>query len=208
MSWNTFLLFAPACFAINLAFGPNNLLSLTYGMRSGVRVAAVAALGRLVAFALMIFLAAIGLGAVLAASEQAFSVVKWAGAAYLVWLGVKILRASGKGEAVARDTFSRQPLATLVAQEFWTAIGNPKAILVFTAFFPQFIDLNAYGASFAVMGATFLLLEIVAIVLYALLGRRLGSFARTGRTLTWFNRVSGSTMVAFGVALAFARRPA
>ncbi|MGO4572047.1 LysE family translocator [Microvirga sp. 2TAF3] len=208
MSWNTFLLFAPACFAINLAFGPNNLLSLTYGMQSGVRIAAFAAAGRLIAFALMIVLAAIGLGAVLAASELAFTVVKWIGAAYLVWLGIRILRAT-KVEAVeAKEASPRRPLPALVVQEFWTAIGNPKAILVFTAFFPQFLDLDAYGASFAVMGVTFLALEIVAVILYALLGQRLGSLARTGRTLAWFNRLSGSMMIAFGIALAFARRPA
>ncbi|WP_112661893.1 LysE family translocator [Microvirga flavescens] len=208
MAWNVYLLFAPACFAINLAFGPNNLLSVTYGMRYGVRSAALAALGRLVAFALMILLTAVGLGAVLAASEVAFTVVKWVGAAYLVWLGIKILRTARTGGIEAKEASSPQPLSVLVAQEFWTAIGNPKAILVFTAFFPQFLDLNAYGASFLVMGATFLLLEVVAVVLYALLGRRLGALARTGPVLTWFNRLSGSIMIAFGIALAFTRRPA
>lgn len=208
MSWNTFLLFAPACFAINLAFGPNNLLSLTYGMRSGVRIATVAALGRLVAFALMIFLTAVGLGAVLAASEVAFTVVKWVGAAYLVWLGLKILRAAKTGLIEEKAEVPTQPLPALMAQEFWTAIGNPKAILVFTAFFPQFLDLNAYGASFAVMGVTFLSLEVIAVVFYALIGWRLGTLARTGSVLTWFNRVSGSMMIAFGIALAFTRRPA
>ncbi|NIX75452.1 LysE family translocator [Microvirga terricola] len=208
MSWNTFLLFAPACFAINLAFGPNNLLSLTYGMRSGVRIATVAALGRLVAFALMILLTAIGLGAVLAASELAFTVVKWVGAAYLVWLGFKILRSAKAGAIETKETSPQRSLSALMAQEFWTAIGNPKAILVFTAFFPQFLDLNAYGASFAVMGVTFLGLEVIAVIFYAVIGWRLGALARTGAVLTWFNRISGSMMIAFGIALAFTRRPA
>ncbi|MCB8819126.1 LysE family translocator [Microvirga rosea] len=207
MAWNTFLLFVPACFALNLAFGPNNLLSLTYGMRRGVRVATVAAFGRLAAFALMIGLTAFGLGALLAASETAFSVVKWTGAAYLVWLGIKVLRSAG-GTAETTDAFPRRALASLMAQEFWTALGNPKAILIFTAFFPQFLDLHAYAASFTVMGLTFLVLEIVAVFLYAVLGRRLGSLARTGKALAWFNRLSGSMMIGFGIALAFTRKPA
>ncbi|MBZ6075605.1 LysE family translocator [Microvirga puerhi] len=208
MAWNSFLLFVPACFALNLAFGPNNLLSLTYGMRSGVRMATAAAVGRLAAFALMIAVTAFGLGAVLAASEFAFSVIKWVGAAYLVWIGVKVFRSAGETSGAAADTASRRTLAPLMAQEFWTALGNPKAILIFTAFFPQFLELEAYGTSFAVMGITFLSLEIVAVLLYALLGRRLGSLARTGRTLAWFNRLSGSMMIGFGIALAFTRRPA
>lgn len=207
MTWNAFLLFLPACFALNLAFGPNNLLSLTYGMQNGVRIATVAALGRLAAFALMIALTALGLGAVLAASELAFSIVKWAGAAYLVWLGIKVLRASG-GVGTGDHVPAKRSLGTLTAQEFWTALGNPKAILIFTAFFPQFLNLDAYAASFAAMGVTFLVLEIVAVFLYAMLGRHLGSFARTGRVLTWFNRLSGSMMIGFGIALAFTRRPA
>ena len=94
MSGSTLLLFVPACFALNLAFGPNNLLSLTYGLQQGVRTAVLASGGRLVAFALMIGLTALGVGAVLAASEAAFTILKWAGAAYLVWLGVKILRSA------------------------------------------------------------------------------------------------------------------
>jgi threonine/homoserine/homoserine lactone efflux protein len=99
-------------------------------------------------------------------------------------------------------------LARLTKQEFWVAAGNPKAILVFTAFFPQFVDRGAYATSFAILGATFLLLELVAIVIYAALGARLGSLSRGARGFTWFNRVSGALMIGFGVMLAFVRRPA
>lgn len=208
MTFDSYLVFLPACFAINMAFGPNNLLSLTNGARDGVTRATVAALGRLVAFALMIVVAALGLGVLLAASETAFSIVKWAGAAYLVYLGVRLMRAGVPVLGGVVAAAAPVPLSRLMAQEFWVAAGNPKAILVFTAFFPQFLGGGeAYAWSFFVMGTTFLALEAVAIALYAFFGARLGALARGSRALGWFNRVSGSLMIGFGVMLVFARRP-
>ena len=207
MPLETFLIFAPACFAINMAFGPNNLLSLTNAARSGVVPAILAAAGRIVSFAIMIAIAGIGLGAVLAASESVFTIVKWAGAAYLVWIGVNLIRA---GAPLLRDDTAtpRLSLRKLTLQELWVAAGNPKAILVFTAFFPQFVDPEAYALSFAILGLTFLIFETFAIVVYSFIGAKLGRYVRDGRTLKWFNRTSGAMMIGFGLALIFARRPA
>ncbi|WP_250512795.1 LysE family translocator [Caballeronia sp. INDeC2] len=209
MSLQTFSIFLPACFAINMAFGPNNVLSLSNGARDGVRASVLASSGRIVAFAIMIAIAGLGLGALLLASQTLFTAIKLAGAAYLVWIGVKLMR-SGPSLVVREEGAARGrvSLARLTKQEFWVAAGNPKAILVFTAFFPQFVDRGAYAASFAILGATFLLLELVAIVIYAALGARLGSLSRGARGFFWFNRVSGALMICFGVMLAFVRRPA
>jgi len=207
MPLETFLLFAPACFAINMAFGPNNLLSLTNAARSGIAPAILAAAGRIVSFAVMIAIAGVGLGAVLAASETVFTVVKWAGAAYLVWIGVSLIRA----RAPLISDEPGQPassLRKLTLQELWVAAGNPKAILVFTAFFPQFVDPQSYALSFAILGLTFLVFEIFAIVVYSFIGAKLGRYLRNGRVLKWFNRTSGAMMIGFGLALMFTRRPA
>ena len=92
MSLHEYLLFLPACFALNLAFGPNNLLSVLNGTRHGVRVAVTAGLGRIVAFAIMIAISGVGMGALLLASEVGFAIVKFCGAAYLIWMGIRILR--------------------------------------------------------------------------------------------------------------------
>lgn len=126
-----------------------------------------------------------------------------------MWIGVKLLRA-GPSLATNNASGARGPvrLARLTKQEFLVAAGNPKAILVFTAFFPQFVDRDAYAASFATLGAIFLLLELVAIIIYAALGPRLGTLSRGARGFKWFNRVSGSLMIGFGIMLAFIRRPA
>ncbi|KIG10303.1 LysE family translocator [Caballeronia concitans] len=207
MSLQTFSLFVPACFAINMAFGPNNMLSLSNGAREGVRASVLASFGRLAAFAIMIGIAGLGLGALLLASQTLFTAVKLAGAAYLVWIGVKLIRS---GPALVANDDARRPtgVAALMRQEFLVAAGNPKAILVFTAFFPQFVDRSAYATSFAILGAIFLLLELVAIVIYSALGTRLRSLSRGARGFKWFNRASGALMIGFGLMLAFVRRPA
>lgn len=207
MTLDDYLLFLPACFALNMAFGPNNLLSLSNGARDGTLRAVAAASGRLVAFAIMIAIAGLGLGTLLTASELAFAVVKWLGATYLVWLGIKLLRA----DAPAPDRAAAGPsqsLGALIRQEFWVAAGNPKAILIFTAFFPQFVVPQDYAASFTLLGASFLMLEGVAITIYALIGARLGRYVRSARPFRWFNRISGGLMIGFGLLLAAARRPA
>lgn len=205
MPLETLLLFFPACFALNMAFGPNNLLSITIGARYGLRVALLAAAGRLVAFIMMIAVAALGMGALLLASEIAFTVVKFLGAAYLVGLGIKILRAKAELPLEPPEIGTHGGRG-FIRQEFFVAIGNPKAILIFTAFLPQFVVPGNYWSSFMTLGAVFLALELLAIALYAYAGTRLSGMIRNTRGLRWINRVSGSTMIAFGALLAAARR--
>lgn len=208
MSLDTLLVFIPACFALNMTFGPSNLLALTNGLREGVGRAATAALGRMVAYATLIAITGVGLGALLATSAAAFSVVKWAGAAYLVWLGVKIMRSKSTLTQADPAATPRRPLASLARQEFIVGISNPKAIVIFTAFFPQFVDAERYMASFALLGGLFLLFEMCAVAAYAYAGRHLGRFARHPRAGDWLNRTSGGMMIGFGLLLALARRPA
>lgn len=136
MSAVTWALFIPACFAINMAPGPNNMLAFSNAARFGFSHAMLGAFGRLVAFALMITLVAVGLGALLAASETAFTVVKWLGAAYLVYVGVKLLRSRfEKSEEQVSGIVSVRELAR---HEFSLAAGNPKAIATFTTFSRSF----------------------------------------------------------------------
>lgn len=215
LSLSTLLLFLPACFALNMALGPNNVLSLSNGAREGMRCSVLASVGRLVAFALMIAMSGIGLGALLLASELWFTALKIGGALYLVWIGVRLLRANPVSLPMTQDASGARgaarrsgTLARLAKQEFLVAAGNPKAILIFTAFFPQFVDRAHYATSFILLGAMFLLLEGVAIGIYAALGARLGAVANQPRVFRWLNRVSGSMMIGFGVTLALLRRPA
>ncbi len=209
MPLDTLLLFVPACFALNMAFGPNNLLSITIGAHYGLRLAILASVGRLVAFAIMIAVAALGMGALLMASQLAFTVCKLLGAAYLVWLGFKVFfsRATLSVDGLAGEQ-TRGDIRTFIRREFLVAIGNPKAILVFTAFFPQFVAPGNYWVSFLILGGIFLSLEVVAIAAYAYAGSRLSGVIQNARGLRWMNRISGGTMILFGAILALAKRPA
>ena len=210
MSLETLLIFIPASFALNLFPGPSNLLSMNNGVRFGFFQSLIAGLGRLLAFILMIGLAAVGLSAILTTSEVAFYVIKFFGAFYLIYLGVKTWRSpvSEKNRLQSIEP-KRTRLSELARQEFLVAIGNPKAILIFTAFFPQFIISEQPAIfQFAVMGGVFLLLEVIAISIYAISGRELGSIIQSTPGQRLFNRFSGGILVCSGAFLAMTKRTA
>ncbi|MEX0370049.1 MAG: LysE family translocator [Tateyamaria sp.] len=198
------LTFVPACFALNLAFGPNNLLALTHGARSGVWFAQRAGTGRLMVFVPMIAASAMGLGVILTTSALVFTVVKVVGAAYLIWLGITLWR-SARTIRIDATMTGPEDLSGALKSEAWVALSNPKAILIFAAFFPQFVDVDAYWHSFAVLGAAFLAMECVAICAYATFGRFASSFA-AGK-LSAMQRVSGVTMCVFGALLLISPQP-
>ena len=205
MSTTAWLFFLPACFAVNLAPGPNNLLSINVAARHGFMTAFLGGTGRLVAFAAMIALAATGLAVVLHASEWFFLAIKLAGAAYLIWLAIQLWRSDTPAIDVTHEQSAS--LARIVRQEFLVAAGNPKAILVFTAFLPQFVDIaRPMLPQFAALGASFLVLECVAIALYAWAGMHLGKWLVRARVRRWFNRCCGALLAAIGLSFLLVRR--
>lgn len=201
------LLFIPACFALNMAPGPNNFLSVANGTRYGLSSACIAGVGRLIAFAGMIAISATGLVVVLQASETLFFIIKVAGALYLFYLAVQLWRAPSVQTNIAVSP--GLSLLALAKQEFLVAAGNPKAILIFTVFLPQFIDAQKPAAAqFAVLGGLFLVLEWLAIAAYAYLGSHLRRWFASPKRRQIFNRVCGSLLGAAGVGLLAARRAA
>lgn len=197
--------FVPACFALNMAPGPNNLLSLGNATRHGFGTACLAGGGRLLAFGGMIALASAGLAVVLHTSELLFHAIKVAGALYLFWIAWQLWRAP----TTSADTPDASPanLVALARQEFLVAAGNPKAILIFTAFLPQFVDpAGDVAAQFTVLGTLFLLLEVVAIAIYAWMGRHLRRWFASPRGKRVFNRTSAALLGGAGVGLLLARR--
>jgi len=204
MDYATLLLFVPACFAINMAPGPNNLLSISNATRYGLRAAWLAGAGRLIAFAGMIALASAGLAVVLHTSQLLFMVIKTVGALYLFYIAWQLWRAvpEAEGEAQAGAT-----LWQLARQEFFVAAGNPKAILVFTAFLPQFVDARQPMAlQFTILGALFLLFELVAIGLYAWMGLGMKRFLGQPRGRRLFNRSCATLLGGAGLGLLLSRR--
>ncbi|WDE04351.1 LysE family translocator [Thalassomonas viridans] len=205
MDFFTLVLFIPACFALNMIPGPNNLLSMANAQRYGFKYAVGAGLGRIAAFAVMIFLAATGLATVLYASETIFLTIKVVGAFYLFWVAYK-LWTSNVSEVVdiKQDNNSVYQLAR---QEFLLAAGNPKAILIFTAFLPQFIDStkNA-GYQFFILGAVFLSLELFAISIYAIFGVYLRNWFSKPNMKKLFNRCCAFFIGTIGISLLTERK--
>jgi threonine/homoserine/homoserine lactone efflux protein len=205
MNLSTLVLFIPACLALNMAPGPNNLLSLSNATRYGFGRSCAAGCGRLVAFAIMLFMTSVGLAALFNASEMLFMAIKLLGAAYLFYLAWQLW--TSKAVHSEGSTLPVKGLAALARQEFLVAAGNPKAILIFTAFLPQFVNpAEPTGAQFAVLGALFLVLELLAMAVYAWMGIYMRRWFASARGQCIFNRSCAGLLAAAGTGLLAARR--
>ena len=198
------LFFIPACFALNMAPGPNNLLSMNNARCYGFKSAFIAGLGRIAVFAVMIALAASGLAIVLYASETLFLTIKIAGAAYLLWIALNLWRSEA---SPVSELDNPRSLLGLAKQEFLLAAGNPKAILIFTAFLPQFVDVSAnINDQFFILGVTFLILEMGAIAIYAIFGMYLRQWFSKPKMAKRFNRGCATFLAMSGVSLIVSRQ--
>jgi threonine/homoserine/homoserine lactone efflux protein len=206
MSLNIWLAFVAVVFVVSGSPGPNMLLSLTHGIHHGLTGTFGTMLGLLSGLAIILALSLCGLGAVLVASTTAFEVIKYAGAAYLVYLGVRIWR-----NADTRLITAERPLPTGGFIRYRTGIlvslSNPKAILFCVALFPQFIDRRqALAPQAGVLLATFVFIETCWMLVYAGGGARLAAWLRKGNRMRWFNRASGGVFIGAGVLLGSFRR--
>lgn len=204
MTW--VLVFFGAALLIALTPGANNLLGLHHGISHGLGPALAGLAGRLAAFVIMIAGVVAGLAQVLAASELAFTVLKWLGVGYLVWIGSRILIRSWRGEAVepiAGAPGIRRPRA-LMRKEFLVAITNPKAVLIFTAVLPQFVDPDrgTVAGQLAVLGAVYLVAELLAGSVFIGAGAVVRSAALTARARRNIDRGTGAVLLGMAGALA------
>lgn len=201
-------IFFGASVLIALTPGANNLLGLHHGMTHGVRRGLAGLGGRLAAFAVLVGAVAAGLGQLLAASETALTIIKWAGAAYLLYLGVRLLISTFRDKSGTRTTVGNTagPVSAwrVARKEFGVAITNPKAILIFTAFVPQFID-PAHGpfpAQIALLGAGYLLAEFLAGSVYVGVGAAVKSVELTRRARRNVDRGTGVVLLGLAGVLA------
>ncbi|UFZ04870.1 LysE family translocator [Bradyrhizobium ontarionense] len=188
--------------------GPTVLLALTNGSRVGVRRACAGIAGAVASDFILIGAVAVGLGALLAASEFWFSVVKWIGVAYLAYLGLMLLRSSGSIDlATSADgkDGSRQPHA-LFLKSFLVAITNPKGYLFFSAFLPQFVVPSAPQLpQYLTLALTFAMLDVLIMLAYASAGSQAMCFLKRSGAL-WLDRICGGALLSLAGALALYRR--
>jgi homoserine/homoserine lactone efflux protein len=206
MSRDLFLLYLAAAVGLSLTPGPNGLLSLTHGACFGLRRTVATILGGGLGFFILIAASLAGMGALLSASEQAFTIAKWLGAAYLVYLGVRVWRSPAPIVSLGAGDDARRlsPLA-MFNQGFLVAVSNPKALIFFAAFLPQFMMPGAsFGFQLLVFGGTFIVVEVIYELMLAGLAQRIAPWL--GRHGRWFNRIAGGTFVGIGAALSTATR--
>ncbi|MES2912591.1 MAG: LysE family translocator, partial [Pseudomonadota bacterium] len=140
MTTTTLLLFAIVALATIATPGPTVLLALANGTRYGVRRSLPGMLGAVMSDFVLVGAVALGLGALLAASEFWFSVLKWAGAVYLAWLGIRLLRSKGGFDVPQEAGTAARGRRAIFMKSFMVAVTNPKGYLFCSALLPQFID--------------------------------------------------------------------
>ncbi|MEO8123154.1 MAG: LysE family translocator [Burkholderiales bacterium] len=206
-----FITFLLAACVVIAAPGPDSLNTLAIGMSRGRREAVAYAVGVGIGCLTHTLWAVLGISAIVAASETLFGVVKWVGVTYLLWLGVQALRNRGAMRASDADAAVQVPIgaSTRVLQGALTNALNPKVMLFFMAFLPQFADprLGAVGAQMLVMGLAF---AVITTIAYALLGASAG---RLGERLLRkpsigqrLNRATGMLFIALALRLMLAER--
>jgi RhtB (resistance to homoserine/threonine) family protein len=211
------LVFIVSGWLLNLTPGPDVLYILSHAMRTGLRAGVVAALGIVAGCFVHVVAAALGVSALLATSATAFVVLKWVGAAYLVWMGVRMLLAR-EGATAPASTADRAtmppvafPLRHVFLRGFLTNVLNPKVALFFLAFVPQFIAPQTADKAwtFLMLGLLFNLNSLPINLGYAWVGsfavRRVQSIQRGMR---WLDRIAGAIFIGFGVKLALSQPPA
>ncbi|ALX15002.1 amino acid transporter [Burkholderia cepacia JBK9] len=209
MHATTLLIFAAVAFVGIATPGPTVLLALTNGSRHGVRRAAYGFAGAMLSDFVLIVAVALGLGALLMASAFWFSVVKWLGAAYLAYVGIRLLMSKGSLDvAAAQNGTATERNASIFAKSLLTAVTNPKGYLFFSAFLPQFLDPSApLAPQYVALAVTFALLDGAVMFGYALLGARAVRLLKRSGAL-WLDRTCGAMLLALAGSLALYRRHA
>ncbi len=202
MNTDTWLIYLLASIGLSLSPGPNGLLALTHGVLHGQRKTLFTIFGGTLGFVAVIALSMFGIGALLQASLGWLTALKWIGGGYLVWLGIQVWRSPPVGAqltdgGVAEPTRSG---GSLFRQGALSAVTNPKGILFFAAFLPQFIDPHrSLLLQFLIMAGTFALVEAITELFIAGMAARISPWLR--RVGKRFNQVCGGIFVAIGLAL-------
>ncbi|PHV12505.1 LysE family translocator [Chitinimonas sp. BJB300] len=206
MSLQLWLAYVATVFLISGTPGPNMLLAMTHGIRHGFSHTISTMLGLLAGLVLIFSISLGGLGAILLASSHAFDVIKYIGAAYLIYIGVKTWRSTDTTLHTQNqpDTYGNW---TRFRSGFLVALSNPKAILFGVAFFPQFLDNDQPIAGQAsILLLTFAVIETGWMCIYASGGAKLALWLQQGCRMSWFNRIAGGAFVGAGMILGSFRR--
>ena len=207
MNLHTWLIFAGSVILLTASPGPNALLALSHGVKHGLKNTFATICGSLLAFIILMAASLAGIGAIMASSVWLFKTIRWLGAAYLIYLGIKMWHSTPKEVVADEIESSDKSKVVLFRKGFLVAISNPKIIIFFTSFFPQFIN-PAYPQlqQMVILAVTFVSLELSWQLLYAGGGNKVSGWIKTPERQRIIDRVSGSLFVAAGTLLLFSRK--
>ncbi len=208
MSLSTWLAFFAASWAMSFSPGPGAIAAMASGLKYGFRRGYWTTIGLIIGIMLQFCIVAIGLGAVLATSELAFTVLKWLGAGYLVYLGWRQFRTDAAPVAVESAPPTDFRVRELILRGCLINITNPKGTVFLLAVVPQFLNLSApLTPQYAIIGATLCLTDLVAMGCYTTLAAKMLRLLRAPRHIRWVNRSFGALFILAGTVLAtFSRR--
>ena len=208
MSVELWLYYALAVLLLTASPGPSSLLCMSKGVTAGWKNAAVTALGSLTAITFILTLSFTGLGVVIASSELVFNIIKWCGAAYLVYLGIRALTSKQQDyQALQHSDTSVRSLGQHYLSGFLVGASNPKAIVFFTALFPQFINPAAdMWSQYLVFASTFVVMELSLLLTYAYLGAKSSKWIFGSGRAKLFNRLTGGVFIGAGALLSSVSR--
>jgi homoserine/homoserine lactone efflux protein len=202
MPITNFSLFLSITFVVSASPGPVMLTCMTNGGRLGLRKAFVGMLGASAGNLCLVALSALGLGLIVSQNDILFNILKWGGAAYLVFLGVQIMRSPVVLEQ-RHGALSVDSTKSLWWNSFFIAVSNPKGLIYFGALFPQFIAYHQpLAAQFLVLTLTFLITDLVWMFIYAIAGNSIMRWLKSPTHQLWFNSLSGLVLIAAGVFMA------
>ena len=183
--------------------GPTILLVISYSLISGRQVVIALLLGVGLGDIVAMILSFIGVGLLLQTVTIAFQFLKWIGAAYLIWLGIKMWRSASESMELTAITDNRVWYA-IMANAFVITALNPKSIVFFLAFLPQFINSEKpFIPQSLILGSTFLVLAILSVLFYSLLASYTGQQMRLSLIHRWTNRIGGGLLIGTGGMIAF-----
>lgn len=202
MSLQVYLAYVAACVALAILPGPIVTLVIANGLRYGTRAALTNIAGAQAGLVIVIAIIAVGLTSLMATMGYWFEWVRFAGAAYLVWLGIKLFRSTGALSATASPP---PPRGGFFLQGFLVLLSNPKVLVFFGAFIPQFVDMQQdHLPQVALLGVTFTVIAALSDGTYALLAGRAGKLL-SARRVRLVSRISGGFMIGGGIWLALTR---
>ncbi|GJL82560.1 MAG: flagellar biosynthesis protein FlgM [marine bacterium B5-7] len=210
MNIQLFGVYASAVVLLCLTPGPNSLLAITNGLRYGVRKAFFSTLGCACGLTVLIAACLSGLGFILSTSELAFMVIKWLGAGYLIYLGILLIRSDASLENARSNQHvqSDRSNSGLFIQGFLVIATNPKVLLFFTAFLPQFyVQESSFWWQFIVMAGTFVVIEVTLEICLAGFAEKIHRYTRSTKRMRIFNRLTGGIFVSAGMFLLTFERP-